>query len=189
MDTFYEVEKVVEVIKEGGIVLYPTDTIWGIGCDATNPTAVEQIYNLKKRPKEKSFILLVDSVDMLKNYVEQIHPRIETLLDYHQRPLTIIYDQPKNLPQEVIHNSGTIGIRLTHDPFCKQIIQQLGRPIVSTSANLSGQTFSGHFGGVSSEIIIGVDYVVRHRQKEKQVAPPSVIMRMSDEEELILIRG
>lgn len=189
MQEFYEVEKVVNIIKNGGLVLYPTDTIWGIGCDATNGAAIEKIYNLKHRPKEKSFILLVDSVEMLKQYVRQLHPRIETLLEYHQRPLTIIYPEPENLPEFVIHHTGTVAIRLTHDPFCRQIISALGKPIISTSANISGQAFSGHFGAVSSEIIIGVDYVVRHRQKEKVTALPSVIMRMSDDEELEVLRG
>lgn len=189
MQEFYEVEKVVNIIRNGGIMLYPTDTIWGIGCDATNGAAVEKIYNLKHRPKEKSFILLVDSVEMLRQYVRHLHPRIETLLEYHQRPLTIIYPEPRNLPEFVIHHSGSVAIRLTHDPFCRQIISTLGKPIVSTSANISGQSFSGHFGAVSSEIIIGVDYVVRHRQKEKVTALPSVIMRMSDDEELEVIRG
>jgi len=189
MNEFYEVEKVVEAMENGGMVLYPTDTIWGIGCDALNAQAIENIYNLKKRPKNKSFILLVNSLEMLKAHVKNLHPRIETLLLYHQRPLTIIYDDPQNLPEAVIHPKGTVAIRLTQDKFCSQIIEKLGRPIVSTSANISGQSFSGHFGGVSSEIIIGVDYVVRHRQKEKITTPPSVIMRMADNEELIVVRG
>lgn len=189
MNAFYEVEKVIETIDRGGIILYPTDTIWGIGCDATNGDALEAIYNLKKRPKEKSFILLVDSIEMLKQYVGHLHPRIETLLLYHTRPLTIIYPDPVNLPSGVIHHSGSVAIRLTQDAFCKQIISRFGKPIVSTSANVAGQQFSGHFGAVSSEIIIGVDYVVRHRQKEKIAALPSVIMRMSDNEELEVIRS
>lgn len=189
MNEFYEVDKVVEVMENGGMVLYPTDTVWGIGCDALNAKSIENIYNLKKRPKNKSFILLVDSIDMLRQYVKNLHPRIETLLLYHQRPLTIIYEDPQNLPDDVIHEKGTVAIRLTTDKFCKQIIQKLGRPIVSTSANISGQNFSGHFGGVSSEIIIGVDYVVRHRQKEKITTPPSVIMRMAENEELVIVRG
>lgn len=189
MQEFYEVEKVVNIIRNGGLVLYPTDTIWGIGCDATNGKAVEKIYDLKHRPKEKNFILLVDSIEMLKQYVRHLHPRIETLLNYHQRPLTIVYPEPTNLPDFVTRDAETVAIRLTHDPFCRQVIATLGKPIISTTPSITGQAFSGHFGAVSSEIIIGVDYVVRHRQKEKVTALPSVIMRMSDDEELEVVRG
>ncbi len=189
MTEFYEVEKVVNVIENGGIVLYPTDTIWGVGCDATNPQAIEKIFNLRKQPKEKDFILLVDSIEMLKDCVKNLHPRIETLMLYHKRPLTILYDDPKDLPNEVLNNDGTISIRLTQDRFCQQTIRRLGKPIVFASAAVADRPFQGHFGSVSSDIIIGVDYVVRYRQKESRTELPSVVMKMDQGGELIVVRS
>ena len=189
MTEFYEVEKVVEVIENGGLVLYPTDTIWGIGCDATNPTAIEKIYNLKKQPKEKDFILLVDSIEMLKGCVKNLHPRIETLMLYHKRPLTILYDDPSHLPDQVLNNDGSIAIRLTHDRFCQQTIRRMGKPIVFASATVPERTFQGHFGSISSDIIIGVDYVVRYRQMESKAELPSVIMKVDQGGELVVVKG
>jgi len=176
----YDLRPIIETLEAGGLILYPTDTIWGIGCDATDPVAVEKVFNLKNRPRHKPFILLVSSIQMLKNYVEQLHPRLETLLIYHERPLTIIYDQAKNLPSNAIADGGSVGIRLVQDPFCKALIENFGKPVVGTSANISDQPFPNNFGEVSSAVIQGVDCVVKYRQADKEKRQPSVIARLND---------
>ena len=176
----YDFNPVLETLDTGGIILFPTDTIWGIGCDATDPVAVEKIFVLKDRPRDNPFILLVSSIEMLCNYVEELHPRIETLLLYHTRPLTIIYDKAKNLPSNAYADNGSVGIRLVQDDFCKQLIENFGKPIVGTSANISDEPFPNHFGEISSAVIQGVDFVVRHRQGEKNMGEPSVIAKMTD---------
>lgn len=182
------INEITDTLSRGGVILYPTDTIWGIGCDATNPEAVEKVFQVKNRPQNKSFILLVDSLDMLKQYVNEVHPRVDTLLHYHVRPLTVIYDQARNLPQNVIAADGSIGIRIAQDDFCKKLIGAFGKPIVSTSANLSSEPSPKCFGGVSSEIIQGVDYVVRHRQFDKEPGAPSVLIKVSEEGEIAFLR-
>ena len=152
----FENEKFLEILnalRQGDVILYPTDTIWGIGCDATNETAVNRISEIKNRQPEKGYVILVDSLKMLKQYVGEIHPRVETLLAYHSRPLTIIYDESFALASNVLAPDGSVGIRITQDPFCRELIKQLGKPIVSTSANRSGQPFPSHYGEVSSDIL------------------------------------
>jgi len=181
-------EEVLAVLANDGIILYPTDTIWGIGCDACNPTAIERIYNLKRRDRSKPFVLLVDSVEMLKNYVEQMPPRIETLLAFHTRPLTVIYDKGFNLPANAMANTGSVAIRLVQDDFCKQLIHTFNRPLVATSANISNAPFPSSFGEISSEVIQGVDYVFQHRRADKTQREPSVIVRYNEKGDLVFIR-
>jgi len=181
-------EEVLATLTNDGIILYPTDTIWGIGCDACNPTAIERIYNLKKRDRSKPFVLLVDSVDMLKNYVEQLPPRIETLLAFHTRPLTVIYDKGYNLPDNAMANTGSVAIRLVQDEFCKQLIHTFNRPLVATSANISDAPFPSNFGEISSEVIQGVDYVFHHRRDDKTQHEPSVIVKYNEKGDLVFIR-
>lgn len=182
-------DEALEVVEKGGVILYPTDTIWGLGCDPFDEQAVKKIFTLKNRDAEKAFILLVNSVDMLKTYLERLHPRIETLLAYHERPLSIIYDNPINLPESIIAKDGTIGIRVTKDPFCCHLIDKLGKPLVSTSANISGQPFPANFNAISSEIIEGVDYVVGIRQNEEKEIQPSVVASINKNGELEFLRG
>ena len=182
-------EEALEVVENGGVILYPTDTIWGLGCDPFDTDAVKKIFDLKNRDSEKAFILLVNSVDMLKQYVAKLHPRIETLLAYHTRPLSIIYDNPINLPESIIAKDGTIGIRVTQDSFCKHFIDRLGKPLVSTSANISGQPFPPNFSAISSEIIEGVDYVVALRQNEDKEVQPSVVASINKQGELEFLRN
>lgn len=181
-------EKITTVLSEGGLILYPTDTIWGIGCDATNPEAVQKIFELKQRPKDKPFVLLVDSIEMLKDYVEHVHPRIETLLIHHVQPLTIIYDKAKNLPNIAFAKEGSVAIRIVLDSFCKELIQRFGKPLVASSANISDRPFPANFGGISSDVIMGVDYVVKWKQGEKKLNQPSVIARLTEKEELEFLR-
>ncbi len=182
----FENEKFLEILntlRQGGVILYPTDTIWGIGCDATNETAVNKISEIKNRQPEKGYVLLVDSLEMLKKYVGDIHPRVETLLAYHSRPLTIIYDESFGVASNVLAPDGSVAIRITQDVFCRELIKQLGKPIVSTSANQSGQPFPAHYGEISSNILELVDLVVKYKQDNKERSEPSVIARFNPEQE------
>ena len=181
-------ETITTTLENSGLILYPTDTIWGIGCDATNEDAVQRIFDLKKRPYDKPFVLLVNSIEMLKNYVEHVHPRIETLLMHHLQPLTMIYDQAKNLPPISYDLSGSVAIRVVQDSFCKELIGQFGKPLIASSANISDKPFPANFGGISSDVITGVDYVVKWKQSEKKLSQPSVIAKFSEKEELIFLR-
>lgn len=181
-------ENISNLLDQGGVILYPTDTIWGIGCDATNVEAIEKIIHIKGRSPEKGFVVLVDSLEMLKNYVKNIHPKIETLLSHHNRPLTVIYPDPKNLPSIVCAPDGSVGIRITKEDFCKELIWATGKPIISTSANISGEAFPANFGEISSEILRQVDYVVKYRQNDHTAHEPSVIVRMSNKKELEFLR-
>jgi len=183
-----KLERINTVLEDGGLILYPTDTIWGIGCDATNPVAVQRIFNLKQRPTSKPFVLLVDSIEMLKNYVEQIHPRIETLLLHHVQPLTVVYNRGKNLPDISMATNRSVAIRVVMDSFCKELIGQFGKPLIASSANMSDRPFPANFGGISSDVITGVDYVVKWKQGEKKLNQPSVIAKLSDKGEMEFIR-
>ncbi len=185
----YDLEPILSCLENGGTILYPTDTIWGIGCDATNEAAVDKVYNIKNRDYSKPFVILVSSIDMLKQYVERIHPRIETLLLFHERPLTIIYEKAINLAQNAVGRDGSVGIRIAKDKFCKQLIENFGKPLVSTSANLSEEPFPEHFGEISSSVLIHVDHVVKYRQMDKNMNEPSVIAKIDENEELVFLRN
>ena len=191
MDKIYQLEPIVETLTAGGLILYPTDTIWGIGCDATRADSIDRVYALKRRDPSKPLAILVADIAMLKEYVPVVHPRVETLLAYHARPLTIVFDQSRGLPPNLTGPGGSIAVRIPQDDFCVRLIRAFGKPVVSTSANVSGEPFPRHFGEISSQIIQGVDYVVKYRQKDKQMGEPSVIARISDPEraELIFLRN
>ena len=180
--------EVVAVLNADGLILYPTDTVWGIGCDATNEQAVQKIHQIKNNPQRRGFIVLVDSLNMLRDYVEYIHPRIDTLLSFHTRPLTVVYDQGKNLALGVLGEDGSVAVRIVQDNFCRQLIAHYGKPLVSTSANLSGQPFPTHYGEISSDILEKVDFVVKHKQEAKVNVAPSPIVRLDANEELEFIR-
>lgn len=182
------IDNIAMLIEHGKVILYPTDTIWGIGCDATNIHAVEKVISIKGRSPEKGFVVLVDSIEMLKNYIRSIHPKIETLLGYHKRPLTVIYPEAKNLPNIVCAPDGSVGIRVTHDEFCKELIWATGKPLVSSSANISGHDFPTHFGNISKRILQSVDYVVNYRQDDLTPSEPSVIVKMTNKKELEFLR-
>lgn len=181
-------EAVADILVDGGIICYPTDTVWGIGCDATNIEAIQKLNTLKNRPNGKGYVVLVNSIQMLKNYVEELHPRMETLLEFHERPLTIIYPKAKNLPKEVCGEDGSIAIRLAKCSFCQAIIDELGAPIISTSANLSGVPYPRTFGEISSEIIENVDYIAKERRWDKTNGQPSTIAIVDDKGLLEFIR-
>jgi len=178
----------VNGILDGDTFLLPTDTIWGISCDATNTVAVQRIYDLKKRIPEKPYVLLVSSIEMIKDYVYQIHPRIETLLLHHKRPVTVVYPGAINLPPISIASDGSVAIRVVQDKFCQRLINAVGRPLVATSANISNQPFPGNFGEISSEILSGVDQVVKLRQDEKSINDPSVMITVDMRGEIVFLR-
>lgn len=174
----YSTVQALQVIRSGGIILYPTDTVWGIGCDATNEEAIERIYRLKQREDSKSLIILVASEQDIFKYVDQPDPSLFEYLKTMSQPTTVIYEAAINLPVNLINYDGSIAIRVVKEIFCKELIEKLGRPIVSTSANISGGPAPKTFSAISEEIMIGVDYVVDYRQEDKSPAVPSRIIKM-----------
>lgn len=182
-----DIEKCIATLKNGGTILYPTDTIWGIGCDATNAEAVAKIYAIKKRDEKKSMIILLAHESDIKNYAEEPDENIKALMVNTERPLTIIYPVAKNLATNLVNEDGTIAIRIVKDAFCEYLIKTLGSPIISTSANISGQETAKHFGEISAEIKTGVDYIVEQRQKERGNVAASKIVKW-DGDEIIVIR-
>lgn len=173
-----DIEKSLEVLRNGGVILYPTDTIWGLGCDATNSSAVERIFAIKKRHDSKSLIILVNSIDMLEKYVDGIPPAAFEILNVADKPLTIVYPAGRNLAAGVCAEDGSIGIRLTSDTFCSSLIGRLGRPIVSTSANESGQPSPRNFSEITESIINAADYVVTIRRDERRQVKASPVIKV-----------
>jgi L-threonylcarbamoyladenylate synthase len=183
-----DINRAVDTIKSGGLILYPTDTIWGIGCNATNPDAIAAVYRLKDRPPEKPMVVLVSSIEMLKSYALKVHPRIETLLEFHSKPLTVVYPSTQGLPDILKAQDGSIAIRVVRDGFCQQLIERCGYPLVSTSANQTNQSYPNTFGEISSNIFKGVDYVCKYRQGSRRFQPPSVIATFNKRGALDFIR-
>lgn len=184
----YMLETIISSLEAGGLILYPTDTIWCIGCDATNPAAIQRIRNLCKCNSSDPFILLAASIEMLKTYVPIIHPRVETLLLFHTRPLTVVYEQATLLPENALAPDGSVAFRIPQDDFCLALIDNFGKPIVAAAAHTGDVPYPRHFGEISSAIIEGIDFVVKYRQMEKEMGEPSVVARMSEEEELVFLR-
>ena len=170
-----DIRKNVETIKEGGIVLYPTDTIWGIGCDATNEEACQKILKIKNRPEDKSFIILVDNFNMLERFIPKFQEVCYDLVDLATKPLTIIYPNAKGLAPSILAKDGSIGIRITEDPTCLKLIRGMRKPIVSTSANLSGEKSPTCFDDVSNEIKEGVDDIVQANMHREMNTPSQII--------------
>ncbi|MFZ2897658.1 MAG: Sua5/YciO/YrdC/YwlC family protein [Saprospiraceae bacterium] len=183
-----DMEELIKTLRNGGLILFPSDTTWAIGCDATNPAAIRRLRKLKDRSAAQPFVILADSIDMLKKHVRHVHPRIETLLYFHQRPLTIVYEEPIGLPAEVLSPEGTAAIRVVQDDFCKSFIQAFGRPVIATTPCRDGAPIPRHFGEIQSDILTGVDWVAKHRQKDRQFEPLSVIARLDLHEELEFLR-
>lgn len=183
-----DIEKACEVMFNGGIILYPTDTIWGIGCDATNPEAVKRVYEIKKRIDSKALITLVDSPAKVNAYVQNMPEIAWDLIEFATKPLTIIYDKARNLAENLLAEDGSAGIRVTNEPFSKDLCMRFKKPIVSTSANISGEPSPQNFSEVSQEIISAVDYVVKYRQDEKTKAVPSSIIKLGNKGEVKIIR-
>ncbi len=173
-------EKAIETLTNGGTILYPTDTIWGIGCDATNPEAIDKIFNIKKREKTKSMIILVESEKRLQDLVDVPEMAWE-IIDLSEKPVTIVYEKPRHLPKEILAEDGSIGIRLVKNDFCRKLISRLNKPLVSTSANLSGQKSPLKFDDISDEIKKAVDYIVEEQHESiSPYAGSSVIKIWND---------
>lgn len=183
-----EINKALWVAEEGGIILYPTDTIWGIGCDAENADAIRKIYTLKQRDDAKSLIILLAEARDIFRYVANPHPDIVNIIKGFDRPTTVIYDQAVGLPDNLVNRDGTVAIRVTKDVFCKSLIKRLKRPLVSTSANISGSPSPRSFDQVEDVIKKGVDHIVALRQDEVNDQPPSRIVRISAYGTISLIR-
>ena len=183
-----DLNQALETLKSGGLILYPTDTIWGIGCDATNPEAVEKIFALKGRDKGKSMIILLGNDNQLQSYVSEVPEVAYELLEATDKPLTIIYSKAKNLAANVVAEDGSIGIRVVNHPFCEQLLQRFRKPIVSTSANISGEPSARNFVEVSDEIVNGVDYVVKFGQQDPSNGTASTIMKLDPSGKFEFIR-
>lgn len=183
-----DIEKALEVLKNGGLILYPTDTIWGIGCDATNAEAVEKVFKLKGRDAGKSLIVLLDSENKLQSYIQEVPDLAYDLIEYAEKPLTIIYSGAKNLAENLVHADGSVGIRVARHDFCQKLIQRFRKPIVSTSANISGEPSPASFDEVSDAIREGVDYVVEFGQDDLTEHQPSTIMKLEADGQFVFIR-
>lgn len=184
-----DIQQSIEILKNGGIILYPTDTIWGIGCDATNEKAVKRIYELKKREETKSMLVLVESIDRIGRHVKTIPEMAIQLIEVNDQPMTIIYPQAVNLAPNLISSDGTIGIRVAQDDFCQKLIRKLNKPLVSTSANVSGTPSPAFFGDISDEIKKGVDYIVKWRQNDTEHRKASSIIKVGLKGEIEIIRA
>jgi L-threonylcarbamoyladenylate synthase len=183
-----DIKKACEIMRNGGIILYPTDTIWGIGCDATNEEAVQRVYELKQRSDSKSMLVLLDNPAKLQTYVQEVPDIAWDLIELTDKPLTIIYEGAKNLATNLVAADGTIGIRITGEVFSRELCRQFRKPIVSTSANVSGAPAPGRFSQIGAEIKNGVDYVVTYGQKEQREAKPSGIVKLGKDGTIQIIR-
>lgn len=183
-----EIEKALTVLQNGGVILYPTDTVWGLGCDATNAEAAEKINVLKKRTSDKSFIILVDTDSKIQSYADDIPDVAYDLIEYAENPLTIILSGAKNLAKNVINADGSIAIRVAKHEFVSGLLQRFRKPITSTSANISGKPTPQFFDEIEEEIKNGVDYIVDWEQEDRQPKKPSTIMKLSPSGQFSFIR-
>ena len=183
-----EINNSIHILEKGGIILYPTDTIWGIGCDATNSAAIEKIFQIKKRNESKSLIILVSDTDMLEEYVKDIPEIAFDLIKSIEKPTTIIYPEAKNLPSNVIAPDKSIAVRIVNDDFCRQLVTLFGKPIVSTSANISGEQAPLMFSKISEKIIQSVDYIIKIEQEKIKQLMPSTIIKLDRNGEYTVIR-
>ncbi|WP_339628073.1 L-threonylcarbamoyladenylate synthase [uncultured Maribacter sp.] len=182
-----EINKCIEVLENGGLILYPTDTVWGIGCDATNKEAVQKVFKLKQRDDSKALICLVSNDAMLEKHVEKVPELAYDLIDLATKPTTIIYDKPRGVAENLIASDNTLAIRVASDKFCQYLIGKFKKPIVSTSANISGTSTPKSFQNIDKAILSGVDYVV-NLHREKQNSSASSIIRLSNDNTVKIIR-
>jgi L-threonylcarbamoyladenylate synthase len=189
VDIENDIKNCIRVLQQGGVILYPTDTIWGLGCDAMNEAAVEKIFALKQRPKEKSMIVLLAEARDVIQYVAAPHPDVIAIIEGFNRPTTVIYEHALGFPDNVVNADGSIAIRVTTDPFCKALIKRFRKPIISTSANISGAQAPAIFRNMDQRIISGADYVVQHRQDDEEIRQPSRLVRINDDGGLEVLRG
>lgn len=184
-----DISSCLKVLQSGGTILYPTDTIWGIGCDATDYLAVEKVYALKKRTESKSLIILLDDPEKIKEYVTSVPAIAWDLLQHVETPLTIIYPAAKNLAGNVVAGDGSVAIRIIRTEFCKRLIRAFGKPIVSTSANIAGEDPPLTFRNISQEILRGVDYIADESLDQFGLLKPSRIIKLNPNGEFHIIRN
>jgi L-threonylcarbamoyladenylate synthase len=175
-----DIKESLRVLREAGLILYPTDTVWGLGCDPTRPEAVEKIFRLKSREESRSLLVLVSDLAMLERYVKQVPDMAFELVSVSETPLTIVYPGGKNLAGGVCSADGSVGIRICLDPFCNELIRRFRKPLVSTSANISGQPSPSCFGEIDQRVKSAVDYIVEHRQNDRQKSKPSPVVKIED---------
>ncbi len=183
-----DIKKAVEVMRQGGVILYPTDTIWGIGCDATNEDAVRKVYEIKKRTDSKALICLVDTPDRVQRYVQEVPSVAWDVMELTDSPLTIIFDGAKNLAANLLAEDGSVGIRVTQEEVSKRLCYRFQKPVVSTSANISGEPSATCFAEISEEIIQAVDYVMEARRKDTRKCQSSKIIKLGVSGEIQIIR-
>ena len=183
-----DITQCLKVLSDGGLILYPTDTVWGIGCDATNTEAVKRVYRLKQRDDSKALIVLIDSADHLDHYVVDVPMIARELIDVAVNPLTIIYEGAYNIAPNVLGNEDSVGIRIPNDEFCHRLCERFGKPIVSTSANVSGEPTAKRFADIDSSIVNGVDYAVEYRRNDTTKHQPSNIILLSRDGTFKIIR-
>jgi L-threonylcarbamoyladenylate synthase len=185
-----DLQQALRVLREGGVILYPTDTVWGIGCDATNAAAVARVYEIKRRVDSKAMLVLLDGAGKLQGYMQQVPETAWMLLEAAegQRPLTIIYPNARNLAPNLLAEDGSVGIRITSEPFTKALCEQLRRPIISTSANFSGEPAAKIFSEINPELLDAVDYVCAFRREDTTCQLPSSIIKIDERERITIIR-
>ncbi|HAP94604.1 L-threonylcarbamoyladenylate synthase [Epilithonimonas hominis] len=182
-----DLNQTIEILQSGGTILYPTDTIWGIGCDATNPEAIKKIFDIKKREPNKSLIILVESEKRLQDLVD-VPEMAWQIIDLSEKPVTIVYENPKNLPKELLAEDGSVGIRIVKNDYCKKLISKLNKPLVSTSANLSGQKSPMKFSDISEEIKNSVDYIVEDNQDKVSEFSGSSVIKVWNNNQIKILR-
>ncbi len=183
-----DIKNAVETMQKGGIILYPTDTIWGIGCDATNEKAVSRIYEIKKRAENKAMLVLIDDIDKIERYVDNVPEMAYTINELSEKPVTIIYDHALNLAKNLLGENDSVGIRVSRESFSQQLCKKLGRPIVSTSANISGSPAAPTFKMISEEIKNAVDYIVKYRQDDETEHAASSVIKLSADNVIKILR-
>jgi len=188
MDFLTDIEACLSVLRNGGSILYPTDTIWGIGCDATDEKAVEKIFDIKRRPKEKSMIVLLANERDLLNYVAAPDPAVFDYLEKLDKPTTVIYDNAIHLADNLLAPDGSVGIRIVNDPFCKQLINRLKKPLVSTSANISGEKPPARFSEIGEAIRNAVDYIVHYRRDDESSRQSSAVVQFNKDGSVKVLR-
>ena len=183
-----DIRKAVEVLRKGGVILYPTDTVWGIGCDATNSEAVKRVYDIKQRDDSKALICLVDSDARLQRYIRKVPDVAWQLLDCCDKPTTVILDGAVNLAENLIAEDGSVGIRITQEPFSKELCFRFQKALVSTSANISGEPAAQNYPDIDPKIIEAVDYVCWSRRQEHKPHKPSSIIKLTEDGQVTIIR-
>lgn len=183
-----DIQGAAKTIASGGLALFPTDTIWTVGCDLSDPAACTSLLRLKHQPSPYGFEVLVNSLGMLKKYVPSLHPKLETLLFYHNRPLSILIPPPHLFPKHVFDQDPTFAVRLVRDEFSAQLIYETGKPLFSTFATTNDDLIPSTFGHISSSVLERMDYVAKHRQSDKNKGRPAVVVALSENDEMVFLQ-